>query len=67
MGTGFCGGIFSGHKPAFCLGILELRVFLALLGGGCLIAAVGWLDDRRGLSALVRLCFHFVAAIWAVS
>ncbi len=51
----------------FGLGILELRVFLALLGGGCLIAGVGWLDDRWGLSALVRLCFHFLAAIWAVS
>jgi len=66
-GLAFVVVFLVGISLLFCLGILELRVFLALLGGGCLIAAVGWLDDRRGLSALVRLCFHFVAAIWAVS
>jgi len=66
-GLAFVAVFLVGISLLFCLGALELRVFLALFGGGCLIAGVGWLDDRRGLSALVRLCFHFLAAIWAVS
>ena len=66
-GLAFVGVFLVGISLLFGLGILELRVFLALFGGGCLIAGVGWLDDRRGLSALARLCFHFLAAIWAVS
>jgi|LSQX01.3.fsa_nt_gb Fuc2NAc and GlcNAc transferase len=66
-GLAFVGVFLVGISLLFGLGILELRVFLALLGGGGLIAGVGWLDDRRGLTALVRLCFHFLAAIWAVS
>ncbi|HYD54892.1 MAG TPA: hypothetical protein VEA99_19815, partial [Gemmatimonadaceae bacterium] len=36
-----------------------------LLGGGVTIALVGWLDDRRGLSSLLRLLVHLVAAAWA--
>jgi Fuc2NAc and GlcNAc transferase len=39
---------------------------VALVGGGSLIAAVGWLDDRRGLPASVRAAAHAVAACWAV-
>jgi Fuc2NAc and GlcNAc transferase len=35
-------------------------------GGGALVAAVGWLDDRRGVSAPVRALVHAVAAAWAV-
>ena len=42
------------------------RVAVALGGGGALVAAVGWLDDRRGLSARMRLVVHVAAAIWTV-
>jgi Fuc2NAc and GlcNAc transferase len=31
------------------------------------VAFIGWLDDRHGLSIKVRLCTHAVAALWAVS
>ncbi|HVJ99815.1 MAG TPA: hypothetical protein VM365_03090, partial [Gemmatimonadales bacterium] len=37
----------------------------ALLGGGVLIALVGWRDDVRGVPARARLAVHLVAAIWA--
>jgi Fuc2NAc and GlcNAc transferase len=33
--------------------------------GGALVAAVGWLDDRRGVSARVRATVHAAAACWA--
>jgi Fuc2NAc and GlcNAc transferase len=47
-------------------GRLPPRVALALAGGGCLVAGVGWLDDRRGLRAPVRLVVHVAAAVWTV-
>jgi Fuc2NAc and GlcNAc transferase len=39
----------------------------AFAGGGLAIAAVGWLDDRSGLGAPVRLLVHVLAAAWAVA
>ena len=47
-------------------GILDTNLFLALTGGGITVAAVGFLDDRRQLSARVRLAAHFAAALWAL-
>jgi Fuc2NAc and GlcNAc transferase len=34
--------------------------------GGILVAAVGFLDDRRALTPAVRLAVHAAAAVWAV-
>lgn len=45
---------------------LDEWVGLALLGGGVAVAAVGWLDDRRGMPAGVRALVHVLAAGWAV-
>lgn len=39
---------------------------LAVVGGGLLIAGVGWLDDHRSLPASLRAGVHVVAAGWAV-
>jgi Fuc2NAc and GlcNAc transferase len=33
--------------------------------GGALVAAVGWLDDRHGVSPPVRAVVHAVAGLWA--
>lgn len=38
----------------------------SLLGGGTIIAAVGWLDDRKNLSARIRLLVHALAVLWAL-
>jgi glycosyltransferase WbpL len=48
-------------------GVLGRRESLAILGGGTLVAVVGWLDDRRSLSASTRLAAHVAAAAWALS
>ncbi len=48
-------------------GRLAPRTAVALAGGGALIAAVGWLDDRYGVSAAGRLAVHAAAAAWAVT
>lgn len=47
-------------------GVLDVNLFLALTGGGIAVAAVGFLDDRRQLSAPIRLAAHLGAAFWAL-
>jgi len=51
---------------AWLLGRVPHALAIALLGGGLLVAAVGWIDDNRGMSAAVRAVAHCLAAIWAV-
>lgn len=48
-------------------GLVELRLAVALAGGGGLVALAGWLDDRRGLGAGPRLACHIAAATWAAA
>jgi Fuc2NAc and GlcNAc transferase len=48
-------------------GVIPLRLFVALCGGGIAVASVGFLDDRGSLSPGKRLLVHFVAAAWAVA
>ena len=47
-------------------GRLDFGLSLALLGGGLIVAAVGFLDDWRGLSARFRLIAHLIVSMWAV-
>jgi Fuc2NAc and GlcNAc transferase len=46
--------------------VIPAAVVWTLGVGGALVAAVGWLDDRRGVSAPVRAAVHTLAAAWAV-
>jgi Fuc2NAc and GlcNAc transferase len=48
------------------VGIVPIRLFLALGPGGAAVGAVGFIDDRKTLSARIRLFVHFLAAAWAV-
>jgi len=48
-------------------GTVGAELGIAVLGGGGLVAAVGYLDDRMGLSAAVRFGAHLLAAIMAMS
>jgi Fuc2NAc and GlcNAc transferase len=47
-------------------GVLDLRSFMALLGG-IAVAIVGFLDDGRQVSVKVRLSVHLLSALWALS
>lgn len=49
------------------VGVISVRLFIALAGGGTAVAVVGFLDDRSSLSAGKRLLVHFVAGAWAVA
>jgi hypothetical protein len=48
-------------------GQLSPRAAIALGGGGLVVAAVGWVDDRRDLPAWPRLAAHVGAAVWLVA
>jgi Fuc2NAc and GlcNAc transferase len=56
----------GGAAVLAALGALPAYLMIALGGGGLLIAGVGWLDDRKGLSAVSRAVVHLAAAVWAV-
>ena len=45
---------------------VDTALFRALLPGGALIAAIGFWDDHRPLSARLRFGFHLLAAAWAM-
>jgi Fuc2NAc and GlcNAc transferase len=56
----------AGLTALWILGLTPSRVFLALAGGGTLVAAAGWWDDRWGLPRTARLAAHATAAVWAL-
>jgi glycosyltransferase WbpL len=58
--------VLSGVAILWLTGTLGRGESLAILGGGTLVALVGWLDDRRDLSASTRLAAHVAAAGWAL-
>jgi len=56
----------SGVILAVAMGRLPTNTALALGVGGAFVAALGWVEDARGLSATVRFVCHVGAAVWAV-
>lgn len=56
----------SGIALAGALGWTPWQETIALVGGGLLVAAVGWGDDRWNVTVPVRLMVHLVAAAWAI-
>jgi Fuc2NAc and GlcNAc transferase len=56
----------SGVVAAGVVGWIEPALTWALVGGGGLVAGVGWLDDVRTLPARVRALVHAAAAVWVV-
>lgn len=47
-------------------GALSAHVAYALLGGGALVALIGWRDDHGHVAARWRILVHTVAAGWAL-
>lgn len=66
-GAAFAGVIIGIVLPVlFAVYPDERELWIALASGGALVAVLGWLDDRGGLSARVRILVHTIAACWAV-
>jgi Fuc2NAc and GlcNAc transferase len=58
--------VLGGAILASSVGLLNDDVAAGFVGGGGLVALIGWLDDRRGVHAAVRGLVHALAAGWAV-
>lgn len=56
----------GGFAAGSAAGWLDVRLSLAIAGGGSLVAAVGLLDDHRDVRPGVRMAIHLAAAIWAL-
>lgn len=50
----------------YAAGELPLRWFLALFGGGAVLAVVGFIDDVVEVSARLRILLHAALAAWAL-
>ncbi len=57
----------AGTLGLLLLGVIELRLGLALLAGGLPVAVVGFVDDRRSVPARLRLSVHLGAAVAGVA
>jgi Fuc2NAc and GlcNAc transferase len=55
-----------GLGAATQFGLVSPAVAIALLGGGVLVAVIGFLDDHGHVAASLRLLCHFLALSWAV-
>ncbi|HEX2218042.1 MAG TPA: glycosyltransferase family 4 protein [Gemmatimonadales bacterium] len=65
-GLGMVLVVLGGVALLTTTGRLAVPTGIALLGGGTIVAAIGWLDDLKDISAAARLAAHAVAALWAV-
>lgn len=59
--------VLAGLVLLALVGRVGPRLALALGGGGALVAAAGWEDDRHGLPISARLMVHVAAAVWTVA
>lgn len=57
---------FLGVLYYFYMGVISFDLMMAILGGGIIIALVGYLDDLYSISARNRALCHAFAAGWAL-
>jgi len=50
----------------YLIGYVESNLLLALIGGGSVLAVVGYYDDVYSLNARWRILFHLCTAVWSL-
>lgn len=65
-GVAFVATTLLGLMVLMLSGTVQPSLGIALLGGGGLVAFVGWLDDQGHLAAQWRLLAHSIAAVWGL-
>ncbi|HZH97807.1 MAG TPA: hypothetical protein VEX38_02445 [Fimbriimonadaceae bacterium] len=65
-GVGIVAVVLASVLVLSLLGHVGSQLALALILGGTLVAAVGWIDDRRHVPAPIRAAVHLTAASMAV-
>ena len=64
-GLGIVAGAIAGLAPLAMAGMLQLQ-FAGALACGCVIAVLGYLDDRHSLSVRIRLAIQALTATAAL-
>jgi Fuc2NAc and GlcNAc transferase len=59
--------VLAGLAASTALTELPLGAAAAFIGGGALVAWIGWVDDHGHVAPLVRLAGHLAASLWAVA
>lgn len=62
IGLTYLGGL----SVLYAAGLVSPDFYLAVCGGGGLVALIGFVDDHRHIPAGWRLLVHFLAAAWAL-
>jgi Fuc2NAc and GlcNAc transferase len=65
-GLGLTVAHLLGVAAATLLGLLAPAVAIALIGGGALVAVIGFLDDHGHVAAPLRLLCHLLALSWGI-
>lgn len=65
-GLAIAGIVLTGAAILAARGLIPVDLGIALVGGGSVVAGVGWIDDYRHVPAGIRALFHFLAACWSV-
>ena len=50
----------------YAMHLIEKKLLITLMGGGLMIAVLGYYDDLYSIKARTRLCIHILVAAWAV-
>ncbi len=66
-GIGFVLSFLALAMASLPFGLVDAPTVAAMVGGGGLVAVLGYLDDRRGLPARWRFLGHLAAAAWMLS
>ena len=66
-GLGLAVSHLFGMTAASLIGAVPWDIAIALIGGGALVAGIGFLDDHVHVPPLLRLLCHFCAFGWAVA
>lgn len=65
-GVGFVAAFLLLASLLWQRGLIGTALFAALIGGGTLVAVLGFIDDRRPLPARVRFVGHVLSAAWVL-
>jgi Fuc2NAc and GlcNAc transferase len=66
-GLAIVGAFLLAALGLYALRLIDLRMLLVFLLGSGTVAFIGYLDDRRPLTAKLRFCVHTAAAVIAVA
>lgn len=66
-GVGMAASVLGSAAILWGLGYIDPRLGMSLIGGGLLVAGIGWIDDHGNVPASIRAAVHLAAGIVLLS